>query len=155
TLNDLAFPQALNTLTAILVDPSGVVPPTILPVPGGGQLTTTVNLPSGKYRVFAVGQSTAAAPAGLYSVTVTASGAATAAMNEALPIGLVRKLDSVGLAAGQHALSLSDLAFPTALTLSGALVIGPDGLQAARAPGGAPGDVPFTASAATYHVFGL
>jgi hypothetical protein len=160
TLTDLLVPQALDTLTLLVVAEGSSSPTTILPVPGSNPpypaaQTATVTLQSStNYRIFAVGQSTTA-NAGLYSVIVRPQAGGPSVFSQTLPVGTVTLLGAPSLAASTYTLTLSDLAYPSALMQIGAAIV-VDG--AAITPSlSAPGiGQPFTlSSAVNAQVFAL
>jgi hypothetical protein len=156
TLADLQFTQALNPLTAILIETSGAIAPVVLTTTAGGPLSVTqkVALPAGAYTVFAVGKSPDVNPTGLFSVTLAAASGGAPVVDQVVPVGLATTLGFVTLSAGQQELALADLAFPTALAKKGAVLVA-NGVVVATATGAAPGYVKFTAQAGTYRVCGF
>jgi hypothetical protein len=150
SLNDLQMPEALGTLTLLVIAQGGTTP--VVTLPNAGVYQATVSLSAGvTYRIFAVGAAGNAANAGLYSAVVTASGGAVV-YGHAVPVGNTVHLGSPALAAGSTTLALADLSFPAALSQVGtALLL--DGQSVAQLA--AAGSQAFTATAATYEAYGV
>lgn len=145
-LSDLQLPRALETLTLAITRPGS---PDVFTMTAAG--TQTFALQAGEYRIYAVGQAVAGETAGLFAVDVRAASTSAIVFTQAMPIGEVVSLGTATTGAGAHTLTLTDFAFPVALTLSGA-VIARDSTVAARLP--TPGDISFTASAGSYSIYG-
>lgn len=148
TLTDLALPQSLTTLSLLLIAQGGTTPLATLSAAG---TTPPVALTTGvTYDIFAVGAAGAPANAGLFGATVAPSGGGAVVFGRAIPVGSTVRLGSPALAAGSATLTLTDLAYPaalsqleTAVTLTGTAVA-----QLAAA-----GQQSFTAVSGTYDVF--
>jgi len=149
TLSDLQLPQALTTLTMAIVQEGGSL---ITSLPTAG--TTTVALQSGvNYRIFAVGSvDLSLFNAGLFGASVTPVGTTTPAYAKTVPVGAVTLIGSPMLSAGGYSLTASDLSLPTALAQFG-VVVSLNGQSVATLM--ATGTQAFTATAATYQVFGI
>ncbi|HXW74493.1 MAG TPA: hypothetical protein VEK10_06740 [Steroidobacteraceae bacterium] len=147
TLSDLQFPASLSTLTLAITVQGGMLV-TTLPATG----TQSVNLPTGVYDIFAVGQSSGSPPAGLYGVNVSPSGGGTSLFTRTVAVGAVSLVASPSLGAGNYTLTLADLKVPSSLAQLGA-VIAVNGQAAAQL--NSAGSTPFTATANTYEVFAL
>jgi hypothetical protein len=152
TLTDLQFPQSLGgELALLLVAVGGTTPLLELPdASNPNPLQGTVLLQAGQaYRILAIGQTTSTAA--LYSAVVALSGGA-AVESWAIPVGATMELnDALVLSAGTQTLTVTDLAFPTALTQVGVALVLNGQIAAQRSSAGS---TPFTASAASYQVFG-
>ena len=74
------------------------------------------------YQIFAGGQVSTTAGAGLYGVNISASGATTPVYSHVTPVGAVTTIGSPSLSAGNYSLSVADLHYPTTLTQLGAAV---------------------------------
>jgi hypothetical protein len=124
SLNDLAFPQALTTLTLALIAEGSATPVAILPDPNNGNaMQATVSLQAGThYRIFAIGQS-GSATGGLYSSIVTPQAGGTPAYVHSTPVGSVTPAGTTSLNAGTYSLTATDLAFPAALTQASAILV--------------------------------
>lgn len=149
-LTDLKLPQALTVLELLVTNPDGTFV-TNPPLAAAG--STTVSLVHGvNYRIFAVGQSDSTVNAGLFSTTVTPAAGGAAAYSKVVPIGTVTPAGAATLNAGTaYTFSLSDLAFPAALTgVTGVVVANGQVAAQLTASGTSP---QFTAVAATYQVF--
>src|SRR5215813_14076374 len=112
SLTDLAFPQALSTLTLIIIQEGQPNPVTILP--GGAnpvmlQASPPPPAPAVVYDIFAIGESAASPQAGLYSVSVTPAGGGQAVFTRTTAVGAVGLIASPGLKAQGYTLSLTDL----------------------------------------------
>jgi len=153
TLNDLAFPQALPTLTLLLIPEGGSTPLAILPdATNGNAMQAAVTLQPGQnYRLFAVGQA-GAGSGGLYSASVIGQSGQGVAFSKTLPIGTTILAGTAALAAASYNFTLTDLAFPAALTQASAMVVlnGQAVLTATNT-----GTQSLTASAATYSVYAV
>jgi hypothetical protein len=110
----------------------------------------TFTLDAADYQIFVIGQAQAGGTAGLFGATVRSVASGAAVFSKTVSIGDVADLGSVTLAAGAHTVTLSDFAFPTALTQSGVVVVR-DGVAAAGLS--SPGNTSFTASGGAYEVF--
>ena len=154
SLGDLQFPQSLGLLTLVLVPEGGANVVAILPDPGNGNaMQATVSLTTGvTYRVFAVGQTSANATAGLYNALVTSSQDGSTAYGKVVPVGAATTLGSFALSAGSTTLTLTDLSFPTALTALDAVLVS-NGQPAVQVVGA--GSKVFTATAGTYFAFAI
>jgi tetratricopeptide (TPR) repeat protein len=152
SLDDLALPQSLQTLTLLLIAQGGATP--LLTLPSNGVFQSSVTLTAGvTYRILAVGQAATGASGGLYSAVVTSGGSGGAvAYGHAVPVGGTLHLGSPALAAGGYTLSLADLAFPEALTQVGAVLL-LNGQSVAGAKLAAAGSSNFTAGAGTYEAY--
>jgi hypothetical protein len=153
-LTDLQLPQSLTTLTLALTAQGSASLLTTLPDPNSGQ-HATVTLQSGvTYSIFAIGQASAQAIGGLYSVVVTSVADGSVVYSKTRPIGGVTDLGPVALVAGSsNTLRIADLAFPAALTQLGAVVI-QNGTVAATLS--APNTTQqFPATGGTYEAFAL
>ena len=139
-LNDDALPVTLPTLTALLFN--GGTPITG-PGPVGDFLPgapASVSLTAGTYTLILGAQADPAALAGLFGVRITdANGSAL--FDRTFPVGLMAASTPVTLAAASTlSLSLTDLAYPAALTSVGAAVTqGGLGLGTLTASGSLPG----------------
>jgi hypothetical protein len=152
SLTDLQVPQALGGTLTLLLIAQGATSPTLI-LPTSNVYQGTAALQAGvTYRVFAIGQSTATPPAGLYSVTVVPTGGGAPVYVAAEPVGATTALGSLSLNAGSATLVLADLAFPAPLSQVEA-VLEADGQLAATAS--SPGSQAFTALAGTYQAFGV
>ena len=147
TLSDLQLPQPLSALLLLIVQPGSATPTLTLSAAG----STSVSLQPGQYDVFAVGMASSTVSAGLFSVSVAASGS-TPLYADTMPIGAVSLLGNPSLSAGSYTLAARDLAYPNALGQLGAIVV-LNGQSAAQVAGA--GQQTFTASESTYQVFGL
>lgn len=150
TLTDMQLPQALTTLTAIIITLDGTV---VTSLPAAG--SATVSLQTGvTYRIFAVGEASSTVDAGLYGVVVTPSGGGAPVYGKAIPVGAVAPAQSAALTAGSsYTLSLADLQVPTALTnVAGVITLNGQVITQLTAAGTSPA---FTASGGTYQVFVL
>jgi hypothetical protein len=149
TLSDLSFPQQLTTLTVTLVS---LTSGNAYNLPAAGSQTLT--LPADSYTVVALGQAGGAVNAGLFSVTFTPSAGGAPVFAQTVPVGAVQSLGGPTLSVATYTLTTADLHYPAALTQLGAIVVlnGRSVAQVTSEPGGSQ---PFTASAATYQVFGL
>src|SRR5262249_999570 len=155
SLTDLAFPQALSTLTLIIIQEGQPNPVTILP--GGPnpvmlQASPPPPAPAIVYDIFAIGESAASPQAGLYSVSVTPAGGGQAGFTRTTAVGAVGLIASPGLKAQGYTISLTDLGVPAALPQLGALV--PlHGTMVAHVAG--TGSQALAGTAHTYDVVGL
>jgi len=158
-LSDLQLPSALGTLTLIVLEPTscsfnnvaGVC--TILTSNNGAAATATLALDSTKsYQIFAVGQLATGVSGGLYSVTVTPAGGGSPVFNQAVPLGAVQSIGSATLTAAAQSLTLTDLAFPAALSQLSAVVV-QNGSSVASQTGA--GTQTFTPAAGSYQIYAL
>ena len=154
-LTDLQFPQALSTLTLIIIQAGQPNPVTI--IPGGAnpvmlQASPPPPAPAIVYDIFAVGSSSASPQAGLYSVSVTPAGGGQPVFTRTTAVGAVGLIGSPALKAQGYTLSLTDLATPAPLTQLGALVA-LNGTVIAQVA--ASGTQAFAGTANTYDVFGI
>jgi hypothetical protein len=146
-LTDLQFPQALDTVTLAIAQQGGSLVTTI---PGG---PTTVALQSGvTYRIFAVGQLANGVSSGLYGVNISPTGGGAAVYGQTAPVGAITLLAKQLLTPESYTLSLADLAFPSALSQTAAVITlqGKVVTQLATT-----GSQAFAATAATYEVYAL
>jgi tetratricopeptide (TPR) repeat protein len=155
TLTDLQFPQALSTLTLIIIQEGQPNPVTILP--GGAnpvmlQASPPAPAPAVVYDIFAVGDSSATPQAGLYGVSVTPAGGGAPVFTRTTAVGAVGLIGSPALKAQGYTLSLTDLATPAPLAQLGALVT-LNGAVVAQLSG--TGTQAFAGTANTYQVFAL
>jgi len=149
TLTDLELPQALPTLTLLLV-PQGGAPLATLPVAGTGAMQTTVALSAGvTYDIFAVGAAGAPANAGLYGAVVTDSGGKVV-FGRAIPVGGTTHVGTAALSAGSASLTLTDLKYPAVLTQLAAVATLSGQSAAALSAGG---QQSFSAVSGSYEVF--
>lgn len=148
TLRDLAFPQVLQTLTLAVTREGGATLLLRLDAAGSGSFDAV----PGNYRIFAIGESPAASPAGLYSVLVRADSTGSIVLDLAQPIGQVTLLGTPVLASAEHVLTFTDFSFPAALAQGGAIALH-DGAAAARATPAA--SASFVAAAGGHAVFAL
>jgi hypothetical protein len=156
TLTDMQLPAALSTLTlAIIAQGSStlVTDPTFGTTPGTPTATATVALQAGvTYEIFAGGQA-GGVNAGLYGVNVSPAGGGAAVYSKTIPVGAVVSVGSPALTAANYTLSLTDLAFPTALSQAAAVVT-LNGLSVAQLPAAGISSA-FSANAVTYQVFAV
>jgi hypothetical protein len=149
-LTDLKFPAALNTVQLALTGGSSLLAALSASTP-----SATVTLQSGtSYSVFAFGQGTTAAKAGLYNVVVR-DASSTDVYSNTLAVGALTSLGSFPLSAGNYTLSFADLAFPAGLSgtgQNGAIVVLDEQAAATLT---AAGSRNFTASAATYRAYSI
>lgn len=151
SLNDLQLPQALTSVTLLLIAEGGATPVTTLP--NNGSYQATVPLDAGTtYRIFAAGQADSTANAGLYSAVVAPAGGGTPVFGRSVPVGNTMRVGSPAVAAGSGTLTLADLSYPAALTAVGAVATLTGQVLAQL---NAPGSQAFTAAAGTYDVFAL
>ena len=143
-LSDLQLPQSLQTLTLAITRPGST---DLVTMNAAG--VQTFQLQAGDYRIFVIGQAQSG-NAGLFAATVRALASGANVFTQTLPIGEVALVGSTTLSAGSHTLTLSDFAFPMALSQSGA-VIARFGTVTARLT--APGNTSFTADSGEYEVF--
>jgi hypothetical protein len=158
-LVDLAFPQALTFSSVIVTSGASEVALLNLPASPGDHAAFTAGSSGGTFSIFALGDSPAATNAGLFMIRVRDTNTNTIKFARLLSVGRVTSLGSKsGMTVGSYTLVAADLAFPAALTQSGALVANASNVaqpvEAARL--GAPGSLAFNvANAGTYEVFGL
>ena len=105
------------------------------------------------YQIFAGGQAGGAVNAGLYGVNVSPAGGGAAVYTNTIPVGSVVSVGSPALTAANYTLSLTDLAFPTALSQAGAVVTLNGQSVAQLAATGT--SSAFSASAVKYQVFAV
>jgi hypothetical protein len=155
TLADLQLPQALNTLTLVVIV-QGVGPPPLIQLPdnmGGLQWTGTLDS-AVNYQVFAIGQASPATNAGLYSVVVTAGAPGGAVVKGwTVPVGTTSLVGSPTLKVSNpnaDSLVLTDLKYPAALQQAQAVLTLNGQVIASLA---AAGSTPFTAATATYEAY--
>jgi hypothetical protein len=121
-LVDLAFPQALDNASIIVTSGAAVSALVNLPATLADQAAFTVGS-GGAFSIYALGDSPLATNAGLFMIRIRDTTNNTVVFSRLLPVGRVAALGSTPiLAVGQYDLVTADLAFPAALTQSGALV---------------------------------
>jgi hypothetical protein len=147
-LNDLQVPQPLASATLLLIEQGGSTPLAILPDNGVYQASVPLT-PGTTYRIFGAGQA-GAANAGLYSVTVVPTGGTIPVYGRTVPVGSTAAVGTAAVSAGSGLLTLTDLAYPAALssvaavaTLSGQVV----------GQLNAPGSMAITTTAGTYQIY--
>jgi tetratricopeptide (TPR) repeat protein len=153
TLTDLQLPQALGTLTLAIAVPGSSLVTTLTTTSTSPTVSTTVTLQPGTYDIFGAGQAGTSINAGLYGVSVTASGGGTPIYSNTTPVGAVTAVSSSALTpltAGSYTLALSDLAYPSALTNLGAAITQ---YGQAVAELTATGNRTFPATASNYQLF--
>jgi hypothetical protein len=152
SLADLQVPQGLATLTLAVTETSGGIVQ-ILP-DANNAMQATVSLSSGtSYTITAIGVA-GVANAGLFSATVTPQAGGTPIYGKAVPVGATIQVGTPTLTAGNHTVTLTDLAFPASLTqLAAAVML--NGQSATATPLAAGGTQNFTAVAGTYQVFAV
>jgi hypothetical protein len=155
SLADLQLPQSLGTLTLALTAQGSPTVLQILPDPNNNATQATVSLQSGvTYRVTAAGLVASGATGGLFSAVVVPAGGGSPVYGNAVPVGATTLVGTPALTAGGHTLTLTDLAFPAALTQVGAAVV-LTGQSALASPLTAAGTQTFSAAGGTYQVFGV
>ena len=118
TLTDLALPQALGTVTMILIQ-TGTSTAYIIPNPSQKILT----LPPATYQIYAIGQVGTGATGGLFSVTIAPPSGVSGSYAKTEPVGTTAALGNPVLAAGAYSFTASDLLFPAALAKLGAMLV--------------------------------
>jgi hypothetical protein len=156
TLTDMQLPAALTTLTMVIV-PEGGSPVTnsiLATAAGTPVVSATVSLQAGTtYGIFAGGQAGGTVNAGLYGVNVVPAAGGAPVYGKTVPVGSVTSVGTPTLTAANYALSVADLAFPTALSQVGAAVT-QNGLSLAQLT--ATGSTnSFAATASVYQVFAV
>jgi len=149
SLIDVGLPQNLSNLQLALS------------IVGGGLVTTfpnamqaTVPLTSGTtYKITAIGVA-GTANAGLFSAVVTPQGGGAPVYAKAIPVGATFQIGAPTLTAGNHTITLADLAFPAALSQVGAAVLF-NGQSVTASPLAAAGTQSFSATAGAYEVFAI
>lgn len=139
TLTDHAFPVALTSIQALLLQETASGPPvpvTTTPdpiaTPGMYQFTAT----PGTYQLVVVATAPGATLAGLYSVRI-AAGSASPVYRSVQPVGLMPPaVDVVVTTAGQYSLTLADANFPASLVSMGVAVMQGDALLGMRTTAG-------------------
>ena len=153
-LTDLAFPSALTTVQLALTAP-GVSPP--LATLSGTQLATVTLNTGTTYSVFAFGEATATANAGLYNVVVRDTNN-TIVYNSTLTVGAVTSLGSFALNAGPYTLGFTDLKLPAALSgtgPNGAFVTQGENVAAHLATAGTLNFTTASTGAGTYNAYSI
>jgi hypothetical protein len=151
SLNDLQLPQALSSVTLLLIAQGGTTP--VATLPNAGVYQATVPLTAGTtYRIFAAGQADSTANAGLYSAVVAPAGGGAPVYGRSIPVGNTVRVGSPAASAGNGSLVLTDLKYPAALTAVGAVATLTGQVVAQL---NATGSKPFTATAGTYDVFAV
>ena len=155
SLADLQLPQSLGTLTLALTAQGAPTVLQVLPDPNNNAMQATVALQSGvTYRITAAGLVASGATGGLFSAVVVPAGGGSPVYGNAVPVGLTTLVATPALTAGNQTLTLTDLAFPAALTQVGAAVV-LNGQSALTTPVSAAGTQTFVAAGGTYQVFGV
>jgi hypothetical protein len=150
-LTDLQLPQSLTTLSLLLIPEGGAAP--VVTLPQAGVYQATVALTAGvTYDVFAVGQSATGVNAGLFSAVIAPSGGGAPVFARVVPVGATVSVAQPSLEAGSDTFTLTDLAYPAALSQSGA-VLTLSGQVVAQL--NAPGSQAFNAAAANYEIFAV
>ena len=146
-LTDLQLPAALAQLRVAVTVAGGSLAVT-LDNPGVATFTAT----PGTYHLTAIGQADSALEAGLFSVRVRSVATGAVLLSDVEPVANVTKIGDAALGSGARTLTLSDLAFPIALTRS-AVVVEQNGQAIARLA--APGTTTFTSPGGTCEVFAV
>lgn len=156
SLADLQLPQSLGQLTLALTAQGSSTVLQVLPDPNNNNaMQATVSLQSGvTYRITAAGLVASGATAGLFSAVVIPAGGGSPVYGNAVPVGATTLVATPALTAGDQTLTLTDLAFPAALTQVGAAVV-LNGQSALATPVTAAGTQTFAAAGGTYQVFGV
>lgn len=144
-LSDRNLPAALSTLTLAITRQGS----SSLALRLGSAGTAILTASTGRYRLFAIGQSPSTATGGAFSLTIRARATGALVFGQSLPVGKTVRLGAVSLSAGDHTLAATDLLSPTALTgLSVLLVNGGETVAALNAAG----TTNFTASAGNHEL---
>jgi hypothetical protein len=122
TYGDDQFPVPLAAGTFSLALFQGSQPVTnAVPLPASP--ATLPNLPAGVYTLLAVAQADPTAKAGLYGITVTGPAGVAPLLSASYPVGLLQPAATVKNPSAQSlTLTVTDFAFPAALTSASALV---------------------------------
>ena len=149
TLTDLQLPTSLPIVTLLLIAEGSGTP--VATLPNNGAMQTTVTLTAGvTYDLFAVAQADATAGGGLFSAVVAPSGGGASVFARSVPVGTTILLGSPTLKSGTDTLTLTDLAYPAALSQLGAVLTlnGQAVVSLAAA-----GSQAFPATVATYELY--
>jgi hypothetical protein len=158
TLTDLNLPQALNAVTLAIIQ-AGAGPPPLVELSNGPpavwQWTGTLNA-NVNYQVFAIGQASAAANAGLFTVVISSGPPGGPVVKHwEVPVGNTTLVGSPTLkpsAANGDSFVLTDLSYPAALQQLQGVLIRNGQVQASLA---AAGSASFTAAADTYEAYAV
>ncbi len=122
SFTDRGFPAALNAYNLAVIGPGGGAP--IATLATGQTSVSLVAASSGTYALVVISQASSTAGGGLFSLDISGGPSATTVYSATTSVGTVPAPTPVTIpAAGTYTFSLTDLAFPAALSSVRALIV--------------------------------